>query len=600
MRRMQIMIGLLLLTVATMAYAADSARYVVTLNENVSPAAIEQLAIRYGGRVDPLSSGSTRQFAVTMTPSGAQLLGSDARVTAVVPESSAASLSGRLHPASETYGSDGNSGAYSYDGSGNITGIGADSFLYDAEGRLVRATVRGVQEDYVYDAFGNRTSATGATNCLGTSPCATSVSVSPSTNHLTSGVSYDDAGSVTAANGAAYTYDGTGMMTRSIAGSDDRQYVYTADDERIAVRQGFSWTWSVRDFGGKVLREYTSAEGSSLSQSNRQWIKDYVWRDGLLLASTDATGTYHYHLDHIGTPRLITDANHVRVAEHAYYPFGAEMSIIPHEFTEELMKFTGHERDIVAGGYLTLDYMHARYYGGAVGRFLSVDRSLGNLLRPQSWNRYAYVLNSPVNYFDPYGLKERQPGQQMEKGDTCNGTVVDGWCTGETITVEAPDPQITPVQLGWEWLTGTGPSVRTFNDNDRMTEMLKEHSHVLQVAKEVCNGSRSPEGSAPYNLSGLAGVPKYLRDYSTLATGGLTGNLAVTYLGSYQLSYVASGGAVTMHVKNSSSAASALRPPVLGYTQAWQQNVGSRIDHFFASGPMSQTTQEFNFSVPCQ
>ena len=126
----------------------------------------------------------------------------------------------------------------------------------------------------------------------------------PFTNHL-GGVSYDDAGSVTGASGATYTYDGTGMMTRSITGTDDRQYVYTADDERIAVRQGVSWTWSVRDLGGKVLREFTSTEGASLTQTGRQWTKDYVWRDGLLLASTDATGTYHYHLDHLGTPRLI-------------------------------------------------------------------------------------------------------------------------------------------------------------------------------------------------------------------------------------------------------------------------------------------------------
>lgn len=405
MRRLQIMIGLVFLALAPMVYGqSDSKRYVVTLNQAASPAAIEQLAIRYGGRVDPLSSGGARQFAVTMTPSGAQLLGGDPEVTAVVPEATAASLSGRLHPASETYGSDGSSGAYSYDGSGDIVGIGSDTFLYDAEGRLVRATVRTVQEDYAYDAFGNRTSATGATNCLGQSPCATPVTVTPSTNHL-GGVSYDDAGSITAASGATYSYDGAGMMTRSIAGSDDRQYVYTADDERIAVRQGVSWNWSVRDLGGEVLREFTSVEGASLAQSNRLWTKDYVWRDGLLLASTDATGTYHYHLDHLGTPRLITDANHVRVAEHAYYPFGAEMSITPHESTEEPMKFTGHERDIVAGGYLTLDYMHARYYSPTVGRFLSVDSAAANVYTPQTWNRYAYAGNNPLRFVDRNGLE---------------------------------------------------------------------------------------------------------------------------------------------------------------------------------------------------
>jgi RHS repeat-associated protein len=424
MRRLQILIWLVLLTIAPILRGqTDAMRYVVTLKEDGPAAAMEQLAIRYGGRVDPLASGNARQFAVIMTPSGAQLLGGDPGVTAVVPEATAASLTGRLHPATETYGSDGSSGTYSYDGSGNIIGIGADTFRYDAEGRLVRAIVRGVQEDYVYDAFGNRTSATGATNCLGTAPCTAPVSVSPSTNHLTnSDVSYDAAGSVTAASGANYSYDGTGMMTRSIAGSDDRQYVYTADDERIAVRQGLSWNWSVRDLRGKVLREYTSTEGASLTQTGRQWIKDYIWRDGLLLASTDATGTYHYHLDHLGTPRLITDANHVRVAEHAYYPFGSEISITPHESTEEPMKFTGHERDIVAGGYLTLDYMHARYYSSSLGRFLSVDPMDGSAHKPQSWNRYTYVEDNPMKFTDADGRQA-------------------------SITVIAPQPVIDPVYV---------------------------------------------------------------------------------------------------------------------------------------------------------
>jgi hypothetical protein len=79
----------------------------------------------------------------------------------------------------------------------------------------------------------------------------------------------------------------------------------------------------------------------------------------------------------------------------------------------------------------------------------------------------------------------------------------------------------------------------------------------------------------------------------------LTGNLAATYLGSFGLSYAASNGAVNMRATNSSSAASAFRPPVIGYTEGWQQHVGGRINQLFSSGPMSQTTQEFNFSVPC-
>ncbi len=52
-----------------------------------------------------------------------------------------------------------------------------------------------------------------------------------------------------------------------------------------------------------------------------------------------------------------------------------------------------------------LDYMHARFHSPVTGRFLSVDPEEGSadLRLPQSWNRYSYVTNNPVNYTDPTG-----------------------------------------------------------------------------------------------------------------------------------------------------------------------------------------------------
>jgi RHS repeat-associated protein len=95
--------------------------------------------------------------------------------------------------------------------------------------------------------------------------------------------------------------------------------------------------------------------------------------------------------------------SHTKVAEHAYYPFGAEINLTPHESIDEAMKFTGHERDLVAGDGHTLDDMHARYYNASLGRFLSIDPWLGYSRRPQTWNRYAYVNNNPFIYVDPSG-----------------------------------------------------------------------------------------------------------------------------------------------------------------------------------------------------
>jgi RHS repeat-associated protein len=96
----------------------------------------------------------------------------------------------------------------------------------------------------------------------------------------------------------------------------------------------------------------------------------------------------------------------VRIGEHAYYPFGAELTLTPHELPEELMKFTGHERDVQGNDAHTLDMMHARYEMATLGRFMSIDshldpsRAVGS---PQIWNRYTYASNSPLRLVDPDG-----------------------------------------------------------------------------------------------------------------------------------------------------------------------------------------------------
>ncbi|MFZ2493332.1 MAG: RHS repeat-associated core domain-containing protein [Thermoanaerobaculia bacterium] len=89
---------------------------------------------------------------------------------------------------------------------------------------------------------------------------------------------------------------------------------------------------------------------------------------------------------------------------HDYHPFGEELSGNPAEPARSRMQFTGHERDVAVGDpTASLDYVHARYYGSQVGRFLSADPGGWDSKKPQSWNRYAYVANNPVNKVDPDG-----------------------------------------------------------------------------------------------------------------------------------------------------------------------------------------------------
>ncbi len=61
--------------------------------------------------------------------------------------------------------------------------------------------------------------------------------------------------------------------------------------------------------------------------------------------------------------------------------------------------FTGQRLDDSTG----LMYYRARYYAAGLGRFVQADTIVPNPGNPQSFNRYAYVLNNPLRYVDPTG-----------------------------------------------------------------------------------------------------------------------------------------------------------------------------------------------------
>jgi len=109
-----------------------------------------------------------------------------------------------------------------------------------------------------------------------------------------------------------------------------------------------------------------------------------------------------------------------------YYPYGEERVAT----ASDRDKFATYFRDSSTG----LDYAMNRYYGSNMGRFLTSDpygpsAKPGN---PQSWNRYAYVSNDPVNKNDPTGLLE--PGLPSDAVDYCDMVPNDPACGRQTNT----------------------------------------------------------------------------------------------------------------------------------------------------------------------
>ncbi len=284
---------------------------------------------------------------------------------------------------------DWSSGSYSYDGAGNITAMGSESYSYDTISRLVSSTRAG-GETYTYDPFGNLINYNGRT-----------LSVLGTTNRLAA-AGYDASGNMTAWNGFSFAWDALDRMTALAGNGLARRFAFTASGERVLEREGSTYSFSLRGLDNRVLREMKAAwTGAGWSWA---WEKDSIWGAGRLVASVSASdGIRHAHVDHLGSPRLLTNRCGQRVALLDHNPWGLDRpSGTQHG---ERHRFTAHQRDLgsLERTWDDFDYLHARYYNPNVARFLSVDPAGGKPASPQSWNRYAYALNNPTRYVDPNG-----------------------------------------------------------------------------------------------------------------------------------------------------------------------------------------------------
>jgi RHS repeat-associated protein len=117
----------------------------------------------------------------------------------------------------------------------------------------------------------------------------------------------------------------------------------------------------------------------------------YVYGLGRISQVADDDTTFYYLSDGLGSTMALTDADGEVANTYEYDVFGAVRASTgsqPNEF-----RFTGEQAD----DSTSLQYLRARYYDPAVGRFLSRD--------PLPFiQRYAYVGNNPVRFTDPYGL----------------------------------------------------------------------------------------------------------------------------------------------------------------------------------------------------
>lgn len=137
---------------------------------------------------------------------------------------------------------------------------------------------------------------------------------------------------------------------------------------------------------------------------------------GALCGTLGASGGIHYVLSDLqGSARAVMNNNGVGsstiIARHDYLPFGEEiwagtgLRSAAQGFggvDTNRQKYALTERDDTTG----LDHTWWRKYENFAGRWTTPDPYRGSMAaaNPQSFNRYSYTQNDPVNFIDPTGL----------------------------------------------------------------------------------------------------------------------------------------------------------------------------------------------------
>jgi RHS repeat-associated protein len=253
------------------------------------------------------------------------------------------------------------------------------------------------KQQFGYDRFGNRTGfgqAIGQTQLQINSE--TLPEIEPLTNRFKSGqnYTYDKNGNLTIdAQNRQFSFNGDNKQTevRNTNGEKVGEYFFDGEGRRVKKKAYFEGqiteeTIFVYDGMGKLVAEYSTAPAP-------------------------ATRTTNYTTsDHLGSPRIITDASGTPTSRRDFMPFGEELNTDTSNRTTSLkygqsdsvrQRFTGYQKDTETG----LDFAEARMYENRHGRFTAVDPLLasGKSADPQTFNRYSYTSNNPIIRIDANG-----------------------------------------------------------------------------------------------------------------------------------------------------------------------------------------------------
>jgi RHS repeat-associated protein len=268
---------------------------------------------------------------------------------------------------------------------------GADDLSRIASVNCTSGSTNVWAQNFTYDAFGNITKTVpGSGTGISWNP-----GYSASTNHYAlGGTSYDANGDVLNDTFNKYTWDAEGkpLSTAYSEGSGQTfTFVYDAFGHKVEYSINGTYESSYVTLGNIKFSAIGQTPGYS----------EFPAPGGAII-SEGGGGTGVNLADWLGTVRAFYSYTGGNLAgtPPAHAPFGES-----YLSSGNPSDFTGQQSDKVTTN--TTYYFPERQYRSSQGRWLSPDpaglAAVGPS-NPQTWNRYGYVANQPLNLVDPLGL----------------------------------------------------------------------------------------------------------------------------------------------------------------------------------------------------
>lgn len=295
-----------------------------------------------------------------------------------------------------------------YDGDNNIDGADdeAVSYTYDANDRLLAET----QDDLINDGNDHHT-----------------VYIYSFTEQTNKAVhqGLDDQGAVVEEH--AFTYNRQGRLKVAVVTKDGTttrtRYTYDSAGIRVASEE--------LDGSGNVISRTTFLIDANNHTGYQQVLEEWVDQDGDGSGAAALNRTYTLGHDVIaqtapavdvtppngiaagdplvllydghGSTRALLDAAAQVIQRFAYDAYGTVLDgpgLTAASAALTTLLYSGEQFDHRS----QMQYLRARYYDPATGRFRRLDPFMGNINDPQSLHKYLYTHANPVMFADPSGL----------------------------------------------------------------------------------------------------------------------------------------------------------------------------------------------------